>query len=83
MHHINSLFQITTKYDLKLVIPTKLARFFGNCFSRIVHLHGSHMDWKNGKTFSSQEKSGNFELSGKVREFQPGFIFIFLSNYLN
>ena len=32
---------------------------------------GSHSDWKtweNGKAFSSQEKSGNFDETGKVRE---------------
>ena len=38
-------------------------------------IHGSHMDWKNGKTFSSQgifnrlEKSGKFtQNAGKMRE---------------
>ena len=29
---------------------------------------GSHSDWKNGKAFSSQEKSGNFKETGKVRK---------------
>ena len=38
---------------------------------------GSHSDWKNGKAFSSQEKSGNFEQPGKVREFETNVIFIF------
>ena len=31
-------------------------------------MHGSHMDWKNEKTFSSQGKSENFEQTGKVEE---------------
>ena len=33
------------------------------------YTQGSHSDWKNGKAFSSWEKSGNFEQTGKVREF--------------
>ena len=33
-------------------------------------MRGSHSDWKtwkNGKAFSSREKSGNFDQTGKVR----------------
>ena len=40
----------------------------------ILRKHGSHMDWKTykkEKTFPVREKSGNFEQTGKVKEFSP------------
>ena len=40
-------------------------------------VHGSHMDWKTWKKmrkrFPVREKSGNFEHTGKVREFYPKY----------
>ena len=39
-------------------------------------LHGSHMDWKTWKMrkrFPVREESGNFEQTGKVREFYPKY----------
>ena len=41
-----------------------------------VFVHGSHMDWKtwkNEKLFPVREKSGNFEHTGKVTEFNPKY----------
>ena len=44
-----------------------------------LYIQGSHQDWKAKKTwenwwtFSSQEKSGNFDQTGKVREFYPKY----------
>ena len=37
-----------------------------NLYNRLVVPQGPQLDWKNGKAFSSQEKSGNFEQTGKA-----------------
>ena len=45
-------------------------------FSLLDINHGSYMDWKTwkiGKLFQVREKSGNFEQTGKVKEFYPKY----------
>ena len=41
-----------------------------------MNAHGSHRDWKTwkiGDHFPVREKSGNFDQTGKVREFYPKY----------
>ena len=48
----------------------------------VLTMHGSHMDWKNEKTFPVREKSGNFEQTGEVYLLKI-FRFLYLFNSFN
>ena len=53
-----------------------LIHFIASQVRNLVIKRGSHRDWKtweNGRPFSSQGKSGNFNQTGKVREFYPKY----------
>ena len=55
----------------KTITMDKHVDFMFAVSSPLQSCQGSHSDWKtwkNGKAFSSQEKSGNFEQTGQVRE---------------
>ena len=72
----------TTNYQLMILTSNFKFEKCRNDFNRVMHQHGSLMDWKMGKLFYSQgilnrlEKSGNFTQNiGNMRKFLPVFTF--------